>query len=161
MSLDHYINLLISLSSTSLNIWGFLLTVSLGIIAFLGSVQSFRLPFAVILCALFVGFAASNYLALENNFKQREEVINAIEHISDKNSRGEAFSQAKLDNQGIINSFQVSETVKKRSLRFQLAVSLLVSVLILVYPVYLTRKQKEFDADEAETRSDKTNSMSD
>ena len=67
------IELIIQLRNTALTIWGYLITVSLGITAYLGSLESPRLsPLArAILIILYLMFAASNARALFANFKSR------------------------------------------------------------------------------------------
>jgi len=140
MSIEQYLNLLISLSSSALNIWGFLLTVSLGIVAFLGSVNTVRLPLAFVLCLLFIGFSYSNHYALKRNIEQREAIISVIEKQEYPDSE---FKEAVALNQPIIDTFKVNSDRKKAALILQITASTLVALLIVGWPILqigLTRR---------------------
>jgi len=75
MYISDYIDTLVALKNNSFSIWGFLLTVSLGIAAFIGSAKSdINRNIYVIIFILFACFAVSNNRALDKNFQAREEI---------------------------------------------------------------------------------------
>jgi hypothetical protein len=136
MGFEQYLNLLNSLQGSALNIWGFLLTVSLGIIAFLGSTKSINIPLAFVLCALFLGFSQSNYTALKRNFDQRIAIVTTVHEIAKNDSK---FNKILVKNARIIDKFEVKKVQKEISLIFQVFVSFLVASIMLSWPIYLAR----------------------
>lgn len=76
MEFSKKVEMIVVLRNSSLTIWGFLLTVSLGIIAYLaglkGDVDYLSSAFIVL---LFVLFAFSNYKALKKNIDIRQEIL--------------------------------------------------------------------------------------
>lgn len=133
MEIAQYIDLLKDLSDTAFTLWGFLLTVSLGIVAFLGSVNRLRMIVSVLLCVTFIGFAFSNYRALERNFEQRLAVIKVINEA--KTTDVDLNEQYSV-NKPIIDSFQINQKrLTENGLNFQVLVSAIVSLLILIWPI--------------------------
>ena len=134
MTLNEYINLLHTLSGTALTIWGFLLTVSLGIVAFLGSLKSPKIGTSIMLCLLFVGFSYSNHKALQKNFDRRIAINETILEISA--SKNNDFKKAYEENKKIIKAFNISKGRKNEALWFQAIMAFLVTAFIVAWPFY-------------------------
>ena len=132
MELSEYINLLNTLDESALNIWGFLLTISIGIVAFLGTVKSIRMPVAIVLFTLFIGFATSNHRALKRNFDQRTVIQTSMKvHAKASTAFGKNYDQ----NRALVVAFSVTPKRVCTSMVFQLIVSFLVSMLIIFWPL--------------------------
>jgi hypothetical protein len=76
MQFSDYMGLLNSLAAEAFTIWGILVTVSLGAIAFIGSVKRLTLPFGLIFSVVFLLFGVFNFLAMAQNISFRENVAN-------------------------------------------------------------------------------------
>jgi len=152
MHLSDYISLLVSLKSTSLTIWGFLLTVSLGIVAFVGSAQKVKMKTYMFLSLLFICFAASNRFALERNFTAREEIRDKI-YSCEKYKKFESLSgtdKAALPKKTVCEEYEVNNLIfrslapreelkelfglsaKEANIRFQEIVSVFVLVILVL-----------------------------
>lgn len=77
MVFNQKIELIISLRNTSLTIWGFLLTVAIGILAFIATFgkKELELSIGLSIIALYTLFAVSNINALRTNFLSRCELL--------------------------------------------------------------------------------------
>lgn len=81
MEFSSYVTLLSSLATEAFTIWGLLATVSIGLIAFVGSLKQITIPFGLTISFVFLLFAASNFLALEKNFTSRQIVAATAERM--------------------------------------------------------------------------------
>lgn len=84
MDFDKKVELILGLRNTSLTIWGFLITVAIGVLAFLATlgselIQPMNGGAIIALCALFF---ISNGSALYNNFRSRSEINSSA--VNDK-----------------------------------------------------------------------------
>ena len=116
-----YISLLDSSRESALNIWGFMLTVSLGIIAYLASLKEIKKLQSILLIVLFSFFCISNHIALKHNLQTREKLIAAYKsEISYK-------TDSKLNT--VVESFEVNIC---NNLSAQVLFSISIAATILV-----------------------------
>ena len=129
MDLFEYINLLIQLKAELQTIWGFLLTVSLGIVAFIGSAQSVKVGTYLVLGLIFIGFAGSNFRALEKNFDTREQVKILVKDCKTYEKHS-ALVTFLTPNETFFSYKGISE--KEGNLGFQVVISLLVLIVVFI-----------------------------
>lgn len=131
MGIDSYINLLNSLANSAATVWGFLLTVSLGTVAFVGSLKPTKYQTSLYVCIAYGFVVFSNYYALSRNFDRRTQIETVIETKAEQDP---SFKQSLDNNQKIIDSYVLTESAQTKSHLFQLLTFLIVSGLILYWP---------------------------
>lgn len=133
MDFNHYVDLLSSLSSEAFTIWGLLATVSLGVIAFIGSLKHLTIPFGLAICFIFAFFATSNYFALEKNFTSRQVVSEAAQ-----DNCWEEFAR----NEALVRRFDLTYKphVMTRNLALHIALDVIIVLILLGFTVARGRK---------------------
>lgn len=149
MEISDYLSLLNSLRESSLGIWANFLTVSLAVIAFVGSVKSIDIKGATLICILFLVFSFTNHTGLKKNFELREKVKSTIEaQLVAKEESSEKYSNFINEhkvNKELINQYVSSKEWNEDKLLFHWFISGLVPSLILLYygaSIWLTRRSK-------------------
>jgi len=95
------IELIIQLRNSALTMWGYLITVSLGVTAYLGTQQFSIEPIASIALIFLYGlFAISNANALLTNFKSRN-ILSDYEKEDDNEELSKFIKLNSLDNKSI------------------------------------------------------------
>lgn len=133
MEISDYLNLLNSLRESSLGIWANFLTVSLAVIAFVGSVKTLDIRGITLICTLFLVFSYTNHRGLEKNFELRAKVKSTIESkelYSDKTSE---FKVEYSANKELIGKYVSSKDWTDEKLEFHWFISGLVPSLMFLY----------------------------
>ncbi|ARD43529.1 hypothetical protein [Colwellia sp. PAMC 21821] len=147
MEISDYLTLLNSLRDSGLGIWANFLTVSLAIVAFVGSVKSLDIRGIVLLSVLFAVFSYTNYTGLKKNFELRQEVVATINKIKQSDFQSESswkeFKSDRRSNSALISKYSSEKKWSEEKLIFHNFVSALVPLLIFSYYVlgiWLTRR---------------------
>lgn len=133
MDFSHYIDLLSSLSSEAFTLWSLLATVSLGVIAFIGSLKRLTIPYGLAICLVFSFFAVSNYFALQKNFTSRQVVSDAAH---------ENFEEDFASNEALVRRLDLTyeKDVKRDNLALHAALDVIVVLIVLGFTLSRGRK---------------------
>ena len=129
MDIQDYISLLVTLKQSSQTIWGYLLTVSLGAVAFIGSAKDIKPLTTICLAILFIGFAAGNYHALDKNFKAREAIDKIISVDDSYNANSELIKNLVPKKEFWLLS---DLTTRQGNLLFQAFISFFVAIILAI-----------------------------
>ena len=147
MEFSHYVTLLSSLATQAFTTWGLLATVSVGVIAFIGSVKKITIPFGLAISLVFAIFAVSNLLALEKNFTSRQVVANTAKRIHPEQYMENEDLMQRLamtyDPNLSINIFAGHSKVVKVNFIAHIILDVVILFILVLFTVSRSRKHRE------------------